>query len=92
MAASEERLRAYAWYALVVLTLASIFNFADRQIVSIPAQSMKADLGLTDPQLGFLLGTVFAVLYAVIGFRPGLRDRRRRRARAEAYGEPKYSA
>ena len=62
---------AYAWFALAVLTLASVFNFADRQIVSILAQSMKLDLGLTDAQLGFLLGTAFAVFYAVVGIAMG---------------------
>jgi hypothetical protein len=30
--------------ALAVLTIASVFNFADRQIVSILAQSIKGDL------------------------------------------------
>jgi len=70
-AAIQERVRPYAWFALAVLTLASVFNFADRQIVSILAQSIKADLGLTDAQLGFLLGTAFAVFYAVIGIAMG---------------------
>ena len=64
-------MRAYSWYALGVLTLASVFNFADRQIVSILAQSMKGDLGLSDAQLGFLLGTAFAVFYAVVGIAMG---------------------
>jgi MFS family permease len=71
IAVAQERVRAYAWYALAVLTLASVFNFADRQIVSILAQSMKGDLGLTDAQLGFLLGTAFAVFYAVVGIAMG---------------------
>lgn len=66
-----QRVPAYAWYALSVLTLASVFNFADRQIVSILAQSMKGDLGLSDAQLGFLLGTAFAVFYAVVGIAMG---------------------
>jgi len=70
-AAIQQRPRPYAWFALAVLTLASVFNFADRQIVSILAQSMKTDLGLTDAQLGFLLGTAFAVFYAVVGIAMG---------------------
>ena len=32
---------------------------------------MKTDLGLTDAQLGFLLGTAFAVFYAVVGIAMG---------------------
>jgi len=70
-AAIRERVRPYAWFALAVLTLASVFNFADRQIISILAQSMKTDLGLSDAQLGFLLGTAFAVFYAVVGIAMG---------------------
>ena len=68
---TPQHVRAYSWYALAVLTLASVFNFADRQIVSILAQSIKGDLGLTDGQLGFLLGTAFAVFYAVVGIAMG---------------------
>jgi MFS family permease len=71
VAQQDERIRPYAYYALIVLTLSSILNFADRQILSILAQSVKADLALTDAQLGFLLGTSFAVFYAVVGIAMG---------------------
>ena len=60
-----------AYYALVVLTLANLFNYLDRQIVSILAQSIKADLELDDADLGFLLGTAFAVFYSVVGIAMG---------------------
>jgi MFS family permease len=62
---------ATAYYALVVLSLATLLNYLDRQIVSILAQSIKADLKLDDAQLGFLLGTAFAVFYSVIGIAMG---------------------
>jgi len=58
---------AYSKYVLVVLTLVYVFNFIDRNILAILAQSIKADLGLSDAQLGFLYGTAFAVFYAVFG-------------------------
>lgn len=58
---------AYPRYVLAVLVLVYVFNFLDRQIVSILAERIKADLGVTDAQLGFLYGTVFAVFFAVFG-------------------------
>lgn len=58
---------AYANYVVGVLSIVYVFNFIDRNILSILAQDIKADLGLTDSQLGFLYGTAFAVFYAVFG-------------------------
>ncbi|CAN7314725.1 MFS transporter [Phenylobacterium sp. LjRoot225] len=66
-----EPVQRYAYLALAVLTASSFLNFLDRQILSILAQGIKADLGLTDAQLGFLLGTAFAVFYAVVGIAMG---------------------
>jgi len=57
----------YGWYALGVLTLVYMLNFIDRQILSILANDIKADLGLTDADLGFLYGTAFAIFYALFG-------------------------
>lgn len=57
----------YARYVLGVLVLVYILNFLDRQILSILAEDIKADLGVTDAQLGFLFGTAFAVFYALFG-------------------------
>ena len=57
----------YSWYALGVLFLVYLVNFVDRQILSILANDIKADLGLDDAQLGFLYGTAFAIFYALFG-------------------------
>jgi MFS family permease len=57
----------YPNYVLFVLVLVYVFNFLDRQILSILNDHIKADLGLTDAQMGFLYGTVFAVFYALFG-------------------------
>src|SRR5688500_10994435 len=57
----------YARYALAVLVIVYVFNFVDRQILSILAEHIKADLHVTDAQLGYLYGTAFAVFYAVFG-------------------------
>ena len=57
----------YAHYVLVVLVIVYIFNFIDRNILSILAEDIKLDLGVSDSEMGFLYGTVFAVFYAVFG-------------------------
>lgn len=57
----------YAWYVLALLVLVYVMNFIDRQILSILAEDIKRDLGLSDSQLGFLYGTAFAVFYALFG-------------------------
>ncbi len=55
------------YYVLGILTLVYAFNFVDRHILVILQESIKADLGLSDTQLGLLSGTWFAVIYAVAG-------------------------
>jgi MFS family permease len=57
----------YARYVLAVFVIVYVFNFVDRQILSILAEHIKADLHVTDAQLGYLYGTAFAVFYAVFG-------------------------
>lgn len=51
---------------LAMLLLVYIFNFLDRQILSILAQPVKADLQLDDAQLGMLGGLAFAALYSTL--------------------------
>jgi MFS family permease len=71
IAQDAERIQPYACYALAILTLATFFNFLDRSILSILANDVRHELHLTDVQLGFLLGTGFAVFYAVVGIAMG---------------------
>lgn len=52
--------------ALVFLILVSMFNYVDRTILSILQEPVKADLGLSDTQLGLLTGLAFAFLYATL--------------------------
>ena len=58
---------AYAWYVLVVLVIVYAFNFIDRSIIVTLAPYLKADLDLSDAQLGLLFGTAFALFYALLG-------------------------
>ena len=57
----------YAKYVLMVLVLVYVLNFLDRQIFSILAQDIKADLGLSDADLGFLAGTAFVTFFTLVG-------------------------
>ena len=58
--------RRYRVTALVMLLLVYTFNFVDRQILGILAPTIKADLALTDTQLGLLGGLAFALLYSTL--------------------------
>ncbi len=53
-----------AWAVLVLLMVASIVSFVDRQVVAIVVEPMKVDLAISDTEVGWLYG-VFAVFYAV---------------------------
>lgn len=58
---------AYRAYVLFILVVVYTFNFIDRQILGILKEPMKAELGLTDTQLGILGGLPFAIFYATMG-------------------------
>jgi MFS family permease len=54
-------------YALGLLFCGYVLNYMDRQVISILQDPIKADLGLSDTQLGFITGLSFALFYAVMG-------------------------
>jgi sugar phosphate permease len=58
---------AYRSYVLVVLVIVYTFNFIDRQIVGILAVPIKAELRLSDSQLGLMGGLAFALFYTFLG-------------------------
>jgi MFS family permease len=71
----------YAWYVVVILTIAYVFSFLDRQILSLLVEPIKADLGISDTQMSLLQGLAFGIFYTVLGIPIGrLADRRSRRA------------
>lgn len=57
----------YKSYVLGLLTVVYTFNFIDRQILVILQEPIKAELGLSDTQLGLLTGFAFAIFYVVCG-------------------------
>ncbi len=71
----------YGWYVVVILTLAYVISFLDRQILALLVSPIKRDLGISDTQMSLLLGLAFAIFYTVLGIPIGrLADRRSRRA------------
>lgn len=68
-----------AWLLVSLLTIAYVVSFVDRYILSLLIDPIKADLGLSDFQIGILLGPAFGIFYATIGLPLGyLADRSRR--------------
>jgi len=56
-----------AWWTVAILVLAFIFSIADRIIISLLVDPIKADLGLSDTDMGLLMGLYFALFYALMG-------------------------
>lgn len=71
---------AYAWYALGLLALINVINYLDRNIIFALFEPIKAELDLTDTQLGWL-GSAYVVVYALAAIPMGvLADLKSRRA------------
>ncbi|MFT7525036.1 MAG: MFS family permease [Arenicella sp.] len=58
--------KSYRTFVLVLLTVVYGFNFIDRQIVGILAPFIQKDLGLTNTELGLLIGLAFATFYTIV--------------------------
>lgn len=56
--------------AVLVLMVAYIFSYIDRQILAMLVGPIKADLGVTDFELSLLNGLAFAVCFTVLGVWP----------------------
>jgi len=87
-----QRATAYAWIVLAILGFIYIFNFLDRQLMSVLIESIKNDpafqkqlpdgttVGLSDADMGWMTGFWFALVYTVLGVVVGfLADRTSRR-------------
>jgi MFS family permease len=57
----------YAWYVVVVLTIAYTVSFIDRQIMALMVEPIRRDLEISDTQMSLLLGLAFAVFYTLLG-------------------------
>lgn len=57
----------YTWVVLVLLMLLNALNYVDRQILAILVVPIKAELGLSNTEIGLLSGFAFATFYALFG-------------------------
>lgn len=57
----------YAWFVVFVLMGLYLFSFVDRMIIALLVTPIKADLGLSDTDVGLLYGLAFALFYTFVG-------------------------
>ena len=57
----------YGYFVAGLLSVVYTCNFLDRQLMSILQESIKAQLHLTDTQLGLVSGLAFALMYTLLG-------------------------
>jgi MFS family permease len=60
------RLR-YAWYVAIVFAMFFALSFTDRQVIGVLVAPLKADLMLTDVQIGLVGGLSFVVFFVCFG-------------------------
>lgn len=53
-----------AIYALAILTFINLFNYVDRWVIAAVVEPIKAELGLSDTQLG-IIGAGFIIIYSI---------------------------
>ncbi len=60
--------RSSPWFLLGVLTAVNAVNWADRNVVSVLFPAIRADLSLSDTELGIIGGLAFSAIYAISSF------------------------
>jgi predicted MFS family arabinose efflux permease len=60
------------WYAIVIMLLIFSCNFLDRSVLSLVAEPVRKEFGLSDSQLGVLNGFAFGLMFAIAGIPIGL--------------------
>ncbi|ACG78972.1 permease of the major facilitator superfamily [Phenylobacterium zucineum HLK1] len=56
-----------AWWMLAVLFGLYTFSFIDRYVITIMVPEIKQSLGLSDFEMGIILGPAFAIVYSICG-------------------------
>ena len=78
--AAEAHLGPRKWYMLFVLTACYTLAFMDSRLPLILVESIKADLKLSDTQMGIIVGPAFSITYALAAIPIArLSDRRARK-------------
>lgn len=71
---------ARAWVTVVILMVAYVLSFVDRQILNLLVEPIRRDLAINDTQMSLLMGLSFALFYTVCGIPLGrVADTRSRR-------------
>lgn len=69
-----------AWTTVVILMVAYVLSFIDRQILNLLVEPIRRDLVISDTQMSLLMGLSFALFYTVCGIPLGrLADTKSRR-------------
>lgn len=67
MASRQPLSTARSWWAIMVFMVALMFNFLDRQLMTLLITPIKKDFGLSDTQVGMLIGFAFVTFYVLVG-------------------------
>jgi predicted MFS family arabinose efflux permease len=62
---SAPRVGIYAIYLVAVLLLVNVLNYGQRMLLAVLLPVIKADLSLSDTELGLLMGGLFGLCYAL---------------------------
>ena len=62
-----DKVSRYSYVVAAALSVVYVFNFLDRQFLTVLQEPVKAELHLSDSQLGMLTGLAFALFYTVCG-------------------------
>lgn len=62
-----QKIDGYAWYALSLLTVASVLNYLDRTLIYILFAPIKAEMSFSDFELGLLGTTSFVIFFTLLG-------------------------
>ena len=63
----KDRVPAYSWYALSILTFVYVLNFLDRTLIYILFTPIKKEMSFSDLQLALLGTTSFVIFYTLLG-------------------------
>lgn len=70
--ADSRSLSPMRWYALAILFLVSVVNTIDKMLIPALAEPLRLEFGLSDSELGLLVGLVFSVAYSLTSVPMGL--------------------
>lgn len=58
---------ARSWWAIFIFMIALMFNYLDRQLMTLLITPIKADFALSDTQVSLLIGFAFVLFYVLAG-------------------------